>query len=185
MRVIVNYSEVKPSTGEFARPDNGGYVIKIVSVEDVPLNATTQKGDYLLINYDIAQGDFAGYYQGQNDKFGGPWVARFTKSYKEKALGMFKHFINCVEESNRGFTWNWNEHDLVGCVVGVTLQEEEYERKDGNIGVSLKVKEIKTVQQILDGDFKIPETKRLNKANTTAVVTPVFHPIDDFDDMPF
>ena len=164
MRVIENYENIQASSGEFAKPGNGGYILEIVNVTDVPFNEQTGKGDYLRIDYDIAVGDFKGYYTAQNERFGGGrWFANVIKSYKEKALGMFKHFTNCVEESNPGFKWNWREQDLVGCRFGATLQEEEYEKNDGSIGVKLVVKDIKTVKQIMDGDFKVPTTKKLER----------------------
>lgn len=185
MKMINNFDEVKPVTGDFSRPSNGGYIIEIVGVKDVQFNPNTNVGDYLKLDYDIVAGEFAGYYTQLHNKIGGEWFSNFARSYKESALGMFRHFINCVQDSNPGFLWKWREQDLIGKRIGAVLQEEEYTKKNGTVGVALKVKEIKTVQQILDGDFKIPETKRLNKANTTVVETPVFQPTDNFDDMPF
>ena len=168
MRVIENYENIQASSGEFARPGNGGYILEIVAVEDVPMNPQTGKGDYLRIDYDIAQGEFKGYYTKQNERFGGgKWFANVNKSYKEKALGMFKHFTNCVEESNPGFKWNWQEQKLVGLRFGATLQEEEYEKQDGSVGTRLVVKDIKTVKQIMDDDFKVPTTKKLDKPTAT------------------
>ena len=173
MRVIENYENIQASSGEFARPGNGGYILEIVNVTDVPFDATTGKGDYLRIDYDIAQGDFKGYYTTQNERFGGgKWFANVIKSYKEKALGMFKHFTNCVEESNPGFKWNWQEQKLVGLRFGATLQEEEYEKNDGSVGTRLVVRDIKTVKQIMDGNFKVPVTKKLDK--------PVSAPVSNF-----
>ena len=184
MRVIENYENIQASSGEFARPGNGGYILEIVAVEDVPMNPQTGKGDYLRIDYDIAQGEFKGYYTKQNERFGGgKWFANVIKSYKEKALGMFKHFTNCVEESNPGFKWNWQEQKLVGLRFGATLQEEEYEKNDGSIGTRLVVKDIKTVEQIMNGDFKVPTTKKLER--TIAPVSD-FAVIDNStDDLPF
>ena len=165
MRAIQNFESVQPSTGEFAKPGPGGYILEIVSVEDVPFNPQTGKGDYLKICYDIADGDFRGFYREQAEHFNGAWYANFIRSYKEKALGMFKHFINCVTESNPGFRWAWQEQALVRQRFGAVLQEEEYEKKDGTVGVRLIVKEVKTVQQILSGDFKIPDRKCLSVTN--------------------
>ena len=134
MRAINNFENVQASTGEFSRPTAGGYCVEILAVKDVPMDANTGKGDYLKIEYDICYGDFAGYYSKQHERFGGDWFASFIKSYKEKALGMFKHFTNCVEESNAGYKWNWDEKSLVHKYIGVTLQEEEYRKNDGCIG---------------------------------------------------
>ena len=65
MKPINNYENVQASSGEFARPTAGGYICKIMDVEDVPMDANTGKGDYLRIEYDIANGDFAGYFKKQ------------------------------------------------------------------------------------------------------------------------
>lgn len=184
MKPINNFSEVQATSGEFSKPTNGGYCIEIIAVKDVPLDANTGKGDYLKIDYDICHGEFAGYYTKQNERFGGEWFANFIRSYKEKALGMFKHFINCVQESNPGFVWDWNEQSLVHKYIGVVLQEEEYRKNDGSVGVKLVVKDIKTCEQIMNGEFKVPATKKLAQ-NAQAQSAPNFVPIDDLDDLPF
>ncbi len=170
MRKIENFETVQATTGEFNKPTAGGYCIEILAVKDVPMNAQTGKGDYLKIDYDICHGEFAGYYTKQNEKFGGDWFANFIRSYKESAAGMFKHFINCVEESNAGFKWSWDENSLIHKFVGVVLGEEEYRKKDGTIGTKLVVKDIKTINQILKGEFKIPTTKKLVEASPYVTV---------------
>jgi hypothetical protein len=187
MRAINNFDSVQATTGEFNRPTAGGYCIEILSVKDVPADEQTGKGDYLKIDYDICHGEFAGYYTKQNERFGGDWFANFIRSYKETAAGMFKHFINCVEESNAGYKWSWDEKSLVHKYVGVVLGEEEYQKKDGSVGTKLVVKDIKTCNQILSGDFKIPNIKKLSENKDTSSVSsaPTFVPVDSMDDLPF
>jgi hypothetical protein len=182
MRKIDNYESVQASTGEFARPTAGGYVCKIINVTDVPLD-DKGKGDYLKIEYDIAKGDFEGYYKEQFDRWGGFWSASFIRSYKEKALGMFKHFTSCVENSNKNYTWDWNETGLVGKVVGLVIGEEEYLNNAGVVKSKLVVKEIKTVEDIEKGNFKVPEPKKL--APTTAATAPNFVELKDDEELPF
>lgn len=167
MRAINNFENVQATNGEFSKPTAGGYCIEILAVKDVPMNEQTGKGDYLKIDYDICHGEFAGYYAKQNERFGGEWFANFVRSYKETAAGMFKHFVNCVEESNPGYKWSWDEKSLVHKYVGVVLGEEEYQKKDGSVGTKLVVKDIKTCDQILKGDFKVPPIKKLAR-NTSA-----------------
>ena len=81
MKIIENYKNVQASSGEFARPTAGGYICKIIDVEDVPMNEQG-KGNYLKIFYDIADGEFKGYYKEQFDRWGGNWNASFIRSYK-------------------------------------------------------------------------------------------------------
>lgn len=183
MKPIENYNDVKAQSGDFERPQAGGYCIEILKVEDIPIDPKTGKGDYLKIFFDICHGDFAGYYTKQHERFGGEYYTSFIKSYKEKALGMFKHFTNCVEESNQPYKWDWNEQGLVGKFLGVTLQEEEYLKNDGSIGTRLRVKDIKTCEDIIEGNFKIPPIKKLPESEKTASIPQGFEQIDE--DCPF
>lgn len=186
MKPINNFDTVQATTGEFKRPTPNGYICKITLADDYPFDANTGKGDYLKIEYDIAHGEFKDYYTEQYNRFGGDfWAATMFRSYKEKALGMFKHFTNCVENSNAGYTWAWDEKSLVGKYIGLVLGEEEYEKSDGSVGVRLYVKEVKTVQEIKDGNFKIPELKVL-KNRPSAPANNGFTEVADMDsDLPF
>ena len=181
MKPISNYENVQASTGDFAKPKAGGYICRIVDVEDVPYDAVKQSGDYLKIYYDIADGEFENYYSEANVKFGGEWWAKFIRSYKEKALGMFKHFTNCIEASNIGYTWDWNEKALKGKIIGLVIGEEEYEKKDGGIGVKTYVKDVKTVDDIKQGNYKTPDLKTIPRATAT----PNFEVLEDDEQLPF
>lgn len=179
MKPINNYENVQASSGEFARPTAGGYICKIMDVEDVPMNEQG-KGDYLRIEYDIADGDFKGYYKEQFDKWGGNWNAYFIRSYKEKALGMFKHFTNCIEQSNAGYEWDFNEKGLIGKVVGLVLGEEEYQNNAGEIKTKLVVKDVKNIDDIKQGNFKVPVPKKLTVTTPANNFVPV-EPVDNSD----
>ena len=182
MKQIENYENVQANTGDFSRPTAGGYICKIIDVEDVPLNEQG-KGNYLKIFYDVADGEFKEFYSEQFKKFGGDWYATFIRSYKEKALGMFKHFMNCAEQSNAGYDWDWNEKGLIGKVVGLVLGEEEYKNNAGEIKTKLTVKNIATVEDIKNGNFKIPAPKKLVETSTETFAG--FTPIEDDDTLPF
>ena len=74
----VNLSNV---ADEAPRPQAGGYVLTIADVTDVPMDPKTGKGDYLTIDYDLAEGEFAEYYYGKYKTFGF-WGGHFIRSYK-------------------------------------------------------------------------------------------------------
>lgn len=180
MKPIKNYENVQPSTGEFARLIPDGYVCEIKKVTNVPMDKNG-KGDYLKIEFDIAYGSLSGYYQDQFDRWGGNWNGSFIRSYKEKALGMFKHFTNCIELSNE-YVWDWNEEGLVGKQIGLVLGEEEYVNSSGEVKTKLSVRSVKTVNQIMEGDFTIPKLKELKPEEKER-----FIPLNDVldDDIPF
>lgn len=187
MKKIENYENVQASTGEFERLPVGGYICRITLADDVPFDSSTGKGDYLKIEYDVAAGDFKDYYSEQFKKFSDFWGGRFIRSYKEKALGMFKHFTDCLEKSNAGYTWNWDEKTLQGKLIGLVIGEEEYENSDGELKTRLYVNGIKTVDDIKNGNFKLPQLKKLKTTSATPKPqeTSGFTEANLDDDLPF
>lgn len=79
----------------------------------------------------------------------------------EKSAGFLKGLMTSLEASNEGFKWNWKEKDLIGLKCGGIFGEEEYEKMDGSIGTTTKIKYIRTTKAIQEGNFKIPEIKKL------------------------
>ena len=53
MKPINNYETVQASTGEFARPTAGGYICKIIDVEDVPMNEQGKGTRYVETLYKL------------------------------------------------------------------------------------------------------------------------------------
>lgn len=127
----VDMTNVQES-GDFQKPTAGAYICKITAVEDNP------EKEYLKISYDIAKGEFAGYY-GEMRENHPDWtnIATYYRSYKPRALPMFKRMCSAVSKSNGKFvfdggTVNADEKTLVGKMIGIVLQEEEYYANDGN-----------------------------------------------------
>jgi hypothetical protein len=166
----LNLSEVVENQ-EFARVLPGGYICRIMSIDDVV------DREYLKIEYDIAEGNFAGRYQELYNSRGF-WGGNFIRSYKEKALPFFKGFITAVENSNKGFIFDNDESKLFGKIVGIVLGEEEYTKKDGSIGVRLYANQIRSVEQIRKG-VEVPAMKRLKQdSGATQFGKEVFSDVD-------
>lgn len=158
---IMNWESVEEST-PFEKPPVGGYVVRIVGVEDVPHK------EYLNVVYDIAEGPYSGFY---SDDFGkrNPWSHRFVRSYKQSAEGMFKAFLKRLEESNRSFnvaSWQVrsDERALVGLELGVVIQYEDYTNDKGEDKERLQVVGVYASQDIRSGDYKLPARKDSRKA---------------------
>lgn len=156
-----NWAGVEEST-PFEKLPAGGYVIRIVGVEDVPSK------EYLNVVFDVAEGEHAGFY---SDDFGrrNPWAHRFVRSYKESAEGMFKAFLMRLEESNPQFTiagWqvSSDERAFVGLELGVVLQFEDYTNDRGEDRERLEVVGVYASQDIRNGDYKVPARKDSRKA---------------------
>lgn len=155
---LINWEIIEESGNGGAKLPAGGYVARIVDVEDV------SDREYLWIVYDIAEGEHSGHY---SDDFGknNAWAHRFSRSYKQTAQGMFKAFLKRLEESNVGFSieaWQargCNEREFVGLEVGIVLQTEQYTNNKGEDKERLEMVGVCASQDIRNGDFKLPEPK--------------------------
>ena len=100
-------------------------------------------GSVLVINFDIAEGDYKNFYREQydkqkdNKKWKGTYRLNCPKDNgnekDEKAKKKFKTFIHHIEKSNQGYQWGWEEKTLKGKIFGGIFGEKEYEI-EGNTG---------------------------------------------------
>lgn len=145
----------------------GAYVCKI---KQAAVKAT-EWGEQLNILYDIEDGEYAGFYaedfksqNPENKKWKGVlrfWLPKEDGSEKDGfAKRKLKAFITTVENSNRGFTFNWDERSLAGKLIGVIYRNEEWEY-NGKTGWSARPFRATTVDNVTDGTFTIPEAKPL------------------------
>lgn len=156
MRYDINWDSVKEvQDGDYSNPIPGAYIAVIKGVED------KEDKEYLEIRWDFAEGEYAGSNQ-ETYKRAGFWPTLLRRSYKKKAEGFFKSFYTNVERSNREYVFDArNLNGLVGKYLGLVLGEEEYVKKNGEIGTRLYVAQVKSINAIQDGDFKVPNLKRL------------------------
>lgn len=187
MKPIPNFNQAKASYSGASSPriPAGAYVARITEVKDVPLDPATGKGQYLVINFDIAEGQYTGYYADQFTRWGGSWRGVARASYKDKALNMFKGLTSAVEEANPGYQWEWDEQTLVGKKVGVTLGEEEYWNKSTNqLSTIVRQRGWCKVQDVHDGKVQTPKLRTLSDAEKASYGVANAAPVDD-NDLPF
>lgn len=190
MKPIENWNGIESlGNRDYKRLVPGGYICKITKVED-------RVGSFCLyIEYDIAEGEFAGHAADCLERNGftplkmyknyGSTDPNATDEKRRKIEGMFKAFVDDIEKSNPGYKWDWNEKGLVGKTVGMVLGEEEYRKMDGTIGTRFRAT-TRSAQAIRDGKFRIPDKRFLPAENPSAAFTPVSQmgSLDDFG-LPF
>ena len=174
MRTNIPWATTEASTdGDFEKLPAGPYVAKIVDMVD---NDSKQ---YVELVFDIAEGEHANFY---GDKWGKehPFAHHIFLSYKDTALGMLKGRLQAIQESNPGFdpfaAWDAGRLDMfAGRILGINLQEEEYERSDGETGTRLTACQVVPAQDVRDGKIKTRDIKKLKNgaAPTYTTVTPV------------
>lgn len=181
MKKYEGYEHAEAFTGEYEKLEPGGYICKILKVQ-------AEEKDYgtlLRIAFDIVEGEHEGFYKRnfENKKLydaEAKWPGMYYQTIKQDDLRYFKGFMTSVEASNPGFRWDWDEKKLAGKLFGGLFGEEEYEKQDGSIGISVKCKFVRSVDSIREGKFKIPEIKRLQNSPT-----PNYTAQDIIDELPF
>lgn len=186
------YSDVKAerSSGGREMLPAGGYVCQIMSAKI----ETNDWGDTLVIAHDVCEGDYAGIFKRDyenntmdNKKWRGTFRLRLPKddgteqdTWKKRSLG---NTIWAIEQSNPGFTWDWDEKKLKGKKIGLLYRNKEWEM-NGRTGWTTEAGAAESIDNVRDGKFRPLKDKPLPEDRRPA--TPVFtEEEDDEDSLPF
>ena len=184
MEKMKGYEEAQALTGEYEKLEPGGYICKIINAKE---EVSKSGKKMLVIALDIAEGEKKDFYKKRFDedtRADKKWAsgAIFRQMLEgEKAVGYLKGLMTSLEASNTGFKWNWDEKKLKNLKCGAIFAEEEYEKTDGSIGVTTKIKFIRTTKAIEEGRYRVPELKKLERGeafDNNGVIA-------DNDDLPF
>lgn len=187
MEKLQGYEEAQAITGEYERLNAGGYICKIISAKEEKSKTGKRM---LVLALDIIEGDKKDFFRNrfnEDNRTDKKWPAGAIYRQMlegEKAAGFLKGIMTSLETSNEGFKWDWDEKKLANLKCGAIFGEEEYEKMDGSVGTTTKVKFIRTVKAIQDGNFKVPELKKLPEKGE-AFEDFVNSVTSDNDDLPF
>lgn len=185
------YNDVKAersSSGRETLPA-GGYVCQIISAKV----ESNDWGDTLVIAHDVCEGDYAGIFKRDYDantmdekKWRGTFRQRLPKddgseqdAWKKRSLG---NTIWAIEQSNPGFTWDWDEKKLKGKKIGLIYRNKEWEY-NGRSGWTTEAGKAESIDNIHDGKFKPLSDKPLPEGRT--VSAPVLTEEEDDGELPF
>lgn len=179
---ITGYKQAEATSfSELPKLQPGGYVVKILNVKVEP----TDWGSRLAIQFDIAEGEFKGFFdklykatpdEWENKKWKGsmrlsiPHNTGDETKFK-KSLGYFKSQIQAFENSNANLhidcERDWDENVLKGKLVGALFNEKEWEM-NGNTGWFTQCKRFVPVNDIRSGNFTIPKREEPKNKPSTA-----------------
>ena len=123
-------------------------------IMDARVNHNEQSGkDTFKVSVDIASGEFKDYFRKmyENDtRIDRKWNNNAVKylSYTGDNVAYFKGFIKTVENSNVGYTWDWDETKLKGKKVCGVFQYEEYEKQDGTKGIKVRLNKFRSLDKL-------------------------------------
>ena len=202
MKKIENWDNIEARGMEdFKTLPIGAYECKIINAVE---NHNEQSGKTTLkVMIDIASGEYKDYFKKRYDSntaIDRRWDNNATKylAFEGENTSYFKGFITCVENSNVGYKWNWEESTLRDKKIVGVFQYEEYEKQDGTRGIKVrltkfrsldKLKEIEVSDSIkmLDGSYVTYDDYMERRENLNSKVNDLFGEVPEVssEDLPF
>ena len=183
-----NFEAKKSASGGREILPAGGYVCKILKAEV----QTYDWGNKLVLSFDISEGEqkdfFKADYNNQPDdrkKWRGVWRINLPSgdgsqqdTWKQNAIN---NLAACLQDSNAGYVWDWDETKLKNKSLGILFREFEWEMQDRS-GVSTEAYNCTDIDSVRAGKYKIAKRRALKKQAQAATTTTD----DDVDDdLPF
>ena len=187
--MITKYSNFKSERFSSREPlPAGGYVAKITDA----VQQSYSWGDVLVVSFDICEGEYKNFFANDyrnnindNKKWRGTYrinIPSEKSRYPESDEKTFNNFVACLEETNSGYHWDWDETKLKNKGIGVIFRNKEWEMED-KTGWTTECCAVTTANEIREGKFKTPKDKPLKEKTASA---PSAAPVDfDDDDVPF
>lgn len=154
-----NFEAKKPS-GFLTLPPAGCYVARILAARV----AETFGRQTIELMMDIEEGEYKGRYQeifkdqkerfGDNAKYKG--IFRLTPPVdgdEEWRRSAFENNLWCVQESNPGYKWDWEEQRLPGKLVGINVRNRLYTYNDQDRATT-EICRFETVADVRSGKVK-------------------------------
>lgn len=191
--MITLYDGFKPenTATDRIRIPAGGYVCKILKAEV----ENTKWGDKLKITFDVAEGEYKGYFRkdwdtAQPDRQKWRGILRINipnaaDKYFDSNRNIFNGFAWNLENSNPGYSFTGDESKLVGKLVGIIIRDKQYRLDDGTEGFWSEPYSTRTVDCVWEGKYKMPAQKMLKGdayEPASAAPTPV---VTSDDELPF
>ena len=162
-----NYDNVEVNL-EFTPITLGGHKGIIMGVEEY--TSELSRNTSLKVSVDTAKDDTQPQYfteQYKNDtrpdkKWSNSAIKYVYLKQDENCVRMLKAFITTVENSNNGFTYNWDKDvdQLKGKKVGLVFGLEEYTNNDGETKTITKLNQFRSIDKI--DNIKIPKVKLID-----------------------
>lgn len=148
----------------------------IIRGAKVHTNPQTGKESF-KVAVDIASGEYKSYFQKRfdnNTNSDKKWDNNATRylAFQGDNSAYFKGFITCVENSNPGYKWDWDETKLTNKKICGVFQYEEYKRQDGSRGVKVRLNKFRSLDKM----------KEIEVSDSVRMLNGSYMDIDDYNE---
>lgn len=167
MEIIKDFDKIEPKGMEdfnFKILPIGAYECII---KDARIHTNKENGkETLKVSVDIASGEYKDYFQKRYDNNTNKdkkWDNNAVKylAFQGENVSYFKGFITCVENSNVGYKWNWDETSLKNKKICGIFQYEEYKKLDGSKAVKVRLNKFRSLDKLKESQENINDSVRL------------------------
>ena len=176
MEKIENWETIEAKGMEdFKALPIGAYECVIVGVM-VNHNQDTGKNTF-KVAVDIATGEYKDYFKKRfdnntnSDKKWDNNAVRYL-AYEGDNVAYFKGFITCVENSNVGYKWDWDETKLKGKKICGVFLYEEYEKQDSTKAVKVRLNKFRSLDKL----------KEIEVSDSVKLLNGSYMSIDDYNE---
>ena len=144
-------------------------------IKDARINHNDLTGkNTFKVSIDIASGEFKDYFLDRyknntnEDKKWDNNAVRYL-AYEGENASYFKGFITCVENSNVGYKWDWDESKLKDKKICGVFQYEEYEKQDGSKAVKVRLNKFRSLDKMKEANENLSDNVRLLNGNYMSI----------------
>ena len=188
MKPFNGYEEAKKNAqrSTYEKLPAGCYVCKILGVKT--------DGNMIRIQWDVNEGDFKGFFQKQykentqeDKKYKGTatiWIPKDDGSENDaRTKTTFAKWTNALEDSNKGYVWDWDESKWKNKLIGI---------KYGEVGKNINGNDVRfnmcrgpvSVEDVKSGKVKTPEFYAFKGFNESPAATSAPAKETDFMNIP-
>ena len=176
MEIIKDFDKVEAKGMDDFKPlPIGAYECTIVIAQE---NKNEESGKTTFkVGVDIARGEYKDYFKKMYDndsRIDKKWNNNAVRylAFEGENVAYFKGFLTCVENSNPGYKWNWDEKTLINKKICGVFQYEEYERQDGTKAVKVRLNKFRSLDKI----------KEIEVSDNVKLLNGSYMSIDDYYD---
>lgn len=176
MEIIKDFDKVEAKGMDDFKPlPIGAYECTIVIARE---NKNEESGKTTFkVGVDIASGEYKNYFKKMYDndsRIDKKWNNNAVRylAFEGENVAYFKGFLTCVENSNPGYKWNWDEKTLINKKICGVFQYEEYERQDGTKGVKVRLNKFRSLDKI----------KEIEVSDNVKLLNGFYMSIDDYNE---
>lgn len=163
MKPTYNGFEARKSSNFAQVPPAGAYIAEIQGVKTE--DSYDHSRENIVLMLEITEGEYAGQYHkvyeeqknsfGDNVKYKG--VLRLSPPIDGDEAWVKSRFegnLYCVEQSNPGYHWDWDENKLKGKKVGINVRKFFYTGNDGEQKETTQIAQLETVEDVRNGNCR-------------------------------